>query len=134
MPDILNDEAYDLWLDPGFQKTESVCDLLKPLNPALMRRYEVSSRVSSVKNDDAACAEAGGMEGEVWGLVKNPEPSHHCPAHSGRRPGWRWWVNDGEGQPICPSIIISKQSNTLDSLPGNKLSSGHEAARCPVPV
>jgi SOS response associated peptidase (SRAP) len=27
-------------------------------NPALMRRYEVSSRVNLVKNDDAACAEA----------------------------------------------------------------------------
>ena len=27
------------------------------LNPALMRRYEVSSRVNLVKNNDAACAE-----------------------------------------------------------------------------
>jgi putative SOS response-associated peptidase YedK len=35
----------------------SICDLLKPFNPALMRRYEVSSRVNLVKNDDAACAE-----------------------------------------------------------------------------
>jgi hypothetical protein len=30
---------------------------LKPYNPALMRRYEVSSRVNLVKNDDAAWAE-----------------------------------------------------------------------------
>jgi putative SOS response-associated peptidase YedK len=58
MPVILPDEAYDLWLDPGFQKTDAVCDLLKPFDPALMRRYEVSSRVNLVKNDDAACAEA----------------------------------------------------------------------------
>jgi putative SOS response-associated peptidase YedK len=57
MPVILRDEAYDLWLDPGMHKTDGVCDLLKPFNPALMRRYEVSSRVNPVKNDDAACAE-----------------------------------------------------------------------------
>jgi hypothetical protein len=57
-PAILPDEAYDLWLDPGFQKTDAVCDLLKPFNPVLMRRYEVSNRVNLVKNDDAACAEA----------------------------------------------------------------------------
>jgi hypothetical protein len=31
--------------------------MLKPFNPDLMRRYEVSSRVNLVKNDDAACAE-----------------------------------------------------------------------------
>jgi hypothetical protein len=36
---------------------QDVHDLLKPFNPALMRRYEVSSRVNLVKNDDAACAE-----------------------------------------------------------------------------
>jgi putative SOS response-associated peptidase YedK len=47
-----------VWLDPGFQKTDSLCDLLKPYNPALMRRYEVSSRVNLVKNDDSACADA----------------------------------------------------------------------------
>jgi putative SOS response-associated peptidase YedK len=57
MPVILADEAYDLWLDPGFQKTDAVCALLKPYDPALMRRYEVSRRVNLVNNDDAACAE-----------------------------------------------------------------------------
>ncbi len=57
MPVILPDDTYDLWLDPDFQKTDALCDLLKPFNPALMRRYEVSSRVNLVKNDDAACAE-----------------------------------------------------------------------------
>jgi hypothetical protein len=53
MPAILPDETYDLWLDPGFQKTDDVCHLLKPFNAALMRRYEVSSRVNLVKKDDA---------------------------------------------------------------------------------
>jgi putative SOS response-associated peptidase YedK len=55
MPVILPDNVYDLWLDPGFLKTDTVCDLLKPFNPALMRRYEVSSRVNLVKNDDPEC-------------------------------------------------------------------------------
>ena len=54
MPVILPDDAYDLWLDPGFQKADAICDLLKPFDPDLMRRYEVSSRVNLVKNDDAA--------------------------------------------------------------------------------
>ncbi len=58
MPLILPDAAaYDLWLDPGFQKTDAVCDLLKPFDPALMRRFEVSNRVNLVKHDDSACAE-----------------------------------------------------------------------------
>jgi putative SOS response-associated peptidase YedK len=57
MPVILPDDAYDLWLDPGFQKPDAICDLLKPFNPVLMRRYEVSNRVNLVKNDDPACSE-----------------------------------------------------------------------------
>jgi putative SOS response-associated peptidase YedK len=58
MPAILADDAYDLWLDPGFQKADGLCDLLKPFDAALMRRYEVNSRVNVVKNDDVGCAEA----------------------------------------------------------------------------
>jgi putative SOS response-associated peptidase YedK len=54
---MLPDDAYDLWLDPGFQKTDAICDLLRPFDANLMRRYEVSSRVNLVKNDDSACAE-----------------------------------------------------------------------------
>jgi putative SOS response-associated peptidase YedK len=60
MPVILPDDAYDLWLDPGFQKPDAICDLLRPFDPNLMRRFEVSSRVSLVKNDDPACAEPVG--------------------------------------------------------------------------
>jgi putative SOS response-associated peptidase YedK len=40
MPVILPDDAYDLWLDPGLQ--DAVCDLLRPFDAKLMRRYEVS--------------------------------------------------------------------------------------------
>jgi putative SOS response-associated peptidase YedK len=57
MPVILPDDAYDLWLDPGFQKPGAICDLLQPFDAELMRKYEVSSRVNVVKNDDPACAE-----------------------------------------------------------------------------
>jgi putative SOS response-associated peptidase YedK len=63
MPVILPDDVYDLWLDPGFQKADAVCDLLKPFDSALMRRYEVSTRVNLVKNDDPACAEPVGRAG-----------------------------------------------------------------------
>jgi putative SOS response-associated peptidase YedK len=57
MPVILPDDAYDLWLDPGFQKPDAICDLLKPFDPNLMRRFEVSNWVNLVKHDDSACAE-----------------------------------------------------------------------------
>ncbi|PSH05591.1 MAG: hypothetical protein CXZ00_00110 [Acidobacteria bacterium] len=63
MPVILPYDAYDQWLDPGFENPEEICDLLKPFDPALMKRYEVSSRVNLVKNDDPACAEALVREG-----------------------------------------------------------------------
>jgi hypothetical protein len=36
----------------------TISAILKPFTPALMQRYEVSSRVNLVKNDDPACAEA----------------------------------------------------------------------------
>jgi putative SOS response-associated peptidase YedK len=29
MPVILPDDVYDLWLDPGFQKADAICDLLR---------------------------------------------------------------------------------------------------------
>ena len=57
MPVILPDDIYDVWLDPGGQETDTVCNLLKPFNPALTGRYEVSGRVNLVKYDGAACAE-----------------------------------------------------------------------------
>ena len=55
---VLPDDACDLWLDPGFQKADAICNLLKPFDPALMRRFEVSNRVNLVKNDDPECAES----------------------------------------------------------------------------
>lgn len=57
MPVVLLDDVYNLWLDPALEKADAVCDLLKPFDPALMRRYEVSSRVNLVKNGDAGRAQ-----------------------------------------------------------------------------
>ena len=57
MPVILKGEDHDRWLDPGFKQVDDILDLLKPYQVDSMRRYIVSSRVNSVKNDDAACAE-----------------------------------------------------------------------------
>lgn len=58
MPVILEREAYDLWLDPGFQKIKELQALLKPYPAESMRRYRVSQRVNQVKNDDPECAAA----------------------------------------------------------------------------
>ena len=57
MPVILNREDHDRWLDPGFKQVDDILDLLKPYQADFMRSYRVSSRVNSVKNDDAACAQ-----------------------------------------------------------------------------
>src|SRR5258705_359719 len=56
MPVILKHDDYDLWLDRAFKDTPSVSEMLKPFEPALMRRYAVSTRVNQVQNDDADCA------------------------------------------------------------------------------
>jgi hypothetical protein len=58
---LRDDDAYDLWLDPRFQKPDAICDLLKLFDPALMRRYEVSCHVNLVKNHDPDCAERGNL-------------------------------------------------------------------------
>lgn len=55
MPVILPRDAYELWLDPGFQNVQELQPLLKPHPADLMRRYRVSQRVNQVKNDDAEC-------------------------------------------------------------------------------
>jgi putative SOS response-associated peptidase YedK len=57
MPVILEPGNYDLWLDPGFRKTESVLEFLKPCPPESMSSWRVSPRVNSVLNDDAQCIE-----------------------------------------------------------------------------
>jgi len=56
MPVILDQDCYDLWLDPGMRDVDAASALLKPYDARLMRCYPVSSRVNSVVNDDEACS------------------------------------------------------------------------------
>lgn len=51
-------DGYDLWLDPGMTSVAAASELLKPFDPRLMRRFPVSTRINSVINDDAECAES----------------------------------------------------------------------------
>ena len=71
----------------GFLCHGKVCDLLKPFNPASMRRYEVSSRVNLVKNNDAACGETTTMSW-VMGLAV-------LIAAAGASV---WWIQDGRSR------------------------------------
>lgn len=56
MPVILERDDYDLWLDPGMQNVAAVAELLKPIDPQLMRCFPVSDRVNQVQNDDEECS------------------------------------------------------------------------------
>jgi len=56
MPVTLNQDSYDLWLDPGMKDVAAVSELLRPCDTRLMRCYPVSSRVNSVINDDEECS------------------------------------------------------------------------------
>jgi len=71
MPAILQREHYDLWLDPGIKEPARVADLLGPFDQRQMKKYPVSQRVNSVKNDDAQCAQeiqpAAGAQGGLFG-------------------------------------------------------------------
>lgn len=57
MPVILDQDSYDLWLDPGMQDVAAVSELLKPYDARLMRCYPVSTRINHVANDDAECSQ-----------------------------------------------------------------------------
>src|SRR5579872_5767184 len=46
MPVILRVEDYARWLDPSINNRSLLCDYLKPFDPALMKKYPVSTRVN----------------------------------------------------------------------------------------
>jgi putative SOS response-associated peptidase YedK len=56
MPVILDQDAYELWLDPGMQNVAALSELLKPCDARIMRCYPVSTRINSAMNDDEACS------------------------------------------------------------------------------
>ena len=57
MPVILGRDDYSTWLDPALGNTARLTALLKPFEPASMKRFAVSPRVNLVANDDVECAE-----------------------------------------------------------------------------
>ena len=44
-------------LDPSINNPSLLCDYLKPFDPALMKKYPVSTRVNRPENDDHECAQ-----------------------------------------------------------------------------
>ena len=56
MPVMLMPDDFDRWLDPAMT-VEDLRALLKPYDPNLMKAYEVSRAVNSVKNDTPECIE-----------------------------------------------------------------------------
>jgi putative SOS response-associated peptidase YedK len=54
MPVMLMPEDYDRWLDPAMG-VEELRAMLNPYDPDLMKAYEVSRVVNSVKNDTSEC-------------------------------------------------------------------------------
>jgi putative SOS response-associated peptidase YedK len=52
MPVILQQDNYDLWLDPGMNDVQVVSELLKPYDAKSMRSYPISTRINHVANDD----------------------------------------------------------------------------------
>jgi len=57
MPVILRVENYARWLDPSINNPSLFCACLKPFDPALMKKYPVSTRVNRPENDDRECAQ-----------------------------------------------------------------------------
>ena len=57
MPVILKPDHYDLWLDSKIRNASFLADCLKPFDPALMKKYPVSTRVNRPENDDPECAQ-----------------------------------------------------------------------------
>jgi putative SOS response-associated peptidase YedK len=56
MPVMLMPEDYDRWLDSALS-IDDARSLLRPYDENLMKAYEVSRAVNSVKNDTPECVE-----------------------------------------------------------------------------
>lgn len=57
MPVILHPDRYDDWLDASARNPAGLADLLLPFPAESMKKYPVSARVNSVKNDDPLCSQ-----------------------------------------------------------------------------
>lgn len=58
MPVLLPPAVWDRWLDPECRDTDTLQELLVPAPDGLLRAHAVSTRVNSVKNNDAELIEA----------------------------------------------------------------------------
>jgi putative SOS response-associated peptidase YedK len=58
MPVILNPDVFDLWLDPDMEDPSELTSLLRPAPTGTIVHRPVSSRVGSVRNNDAELIEA----------------------------------------------------------------------------
>ncbi len=55
MPVIIPAEHYAHWLDPQFEQSGPLQELLQPYPAAAMHTHPVSTHVNSTRNDDPAC-------------------------------------------------------------------------------
>ena len=57
MPAVLESEIFDTWLDPEFNETEVLQDILIAPKEDVLEMYPVSSYVSNSRNDGEECIE-----------------------------------------------------------------------------
>lgn len=57
MPVVLHPENYGVWLDPDFDETDPLKDLLKPFPSEEMEAYMVSRRVNKPSNNEPSVVE-----------------------------------------------------------------------------
>ena len=57
MPAILDQENFDIWLDPEFQDVDKLKSLLVPYDSGAMEMYPVNPCVGNVKNKGPECVE-----------------------------------------------------------------------------
>lgn len=57
MPVVLESETYDLWLDPEFNETDVLQDILIAPKQDVLEMYPVSSYVNNSRNDGEQCIE-----------------------------------------------------------------------------
>jgi putative SOS response-associated peptidase YedK len=77
MPVIVPPEAYARWLDPG---EDDPRELIAPYPPERMQLRAVSTKVNSVKNDDASCIEA--IDEPLGAPSAEPEEAEDAPAQA----------------------------------------------------
>ena len=57
MPAVLEREIFDTWLDPEFNNTDVLQDILITPQADVLEMYPVSSYVSNSRNDGEECIE-----------------------------------------------------------------------------